>query len=73
MAEIEAVARSLAERSEDELIAQLGAISQTAEADSSAASLDSIEYIPVPRGAFDELFQAGMHVFSSISPNLSLD
>ena len=68
MAEMEAVARSLAELNEDELTAQLGAISHAIAADSRAASLDSIEDIPVPRGAFDELFQAGRHVFSSISP-----
>jgi hypothetical protein len=68
MVEVEVVARSLAELNEDELAAQLGAVSQALEMDSGAASINSIEDIPVPRGAFDELLQAGMNVFSSVSP-----
>jgi len=68
MTELEGIARSLTELSEDELTAQLGAIAQAVEADSRAGSIDSITDIPVPRGAFDDLLQAGMAVFSSISP-----
>ena len=68
MAEIEAVARNLAELNEDDLTAQLGAVSQYVEANPEADSVSSIEDIPVPRGAFDDLFQAGLNVFTSISP-----
>lgn len=68
MAELEAVARGLTALDEDELTAQLGAISQAIEVTPEAASLDSIADTPVPRGAFDGLLQAGANVFNSVSP-----
>ncbi|MBW4659778.1 MAG: hypothetical protein KME15_13960 [Drouetiella hepatica Uher 2000/2452] len=68
MAEVEAVARGLAELDEDDLTAQLGAVSQYVEANPEEVSVNSIEDIPVPRGAFDDLFKAGLNVFTSISP-----
>ena len=69
MAEVEAVARGLAELDEEDLTAQLGAVSQYIEANPEEDSVDSVEDIPVPRGgAFDDLFKAGMNVFTSVSP-----
>lgn len=68
MAQVEAVAQNLLALDEDELMAQLGAQSQTIEADPRAASLDSLEEeVPVPRGAFDDLFKVGKNVFAPAS------
>ncbi len=68
MTEIEAVARNLIELDEDALTAQLGAVSQAIELDAGAAAIESAEDIPVPRGAFDDLLQAGVNIFNSVSP-----
>ncbi len=68
MTELETVARGLVEFDEDELTAQLGALAQAVEVDASATSLEAAVDVPTPRGLFDELFQAGMAVFNSVSP-----
>lgn len=68
MAELEAIAQNLLALDEDELMAQIGARSQAIEASPRAASIDSLEEeIPVPRGAFDDLFKAGKNIFAPAS------
>jgi hypothetical protein len=67
MAELEAVARNLAELDEDELTVQLGELSQYVDANPDAASIDSIDAIPRSKGAFDDLLNAGKNVFTPAS------
>ena len=67
MAEIEAVARGLVELDEEELTVQLGTLSEYVEANPDAGSLDAVEEIPVPKGAFDDLLKAGQSVFAPAS------
>ncbi|MDX2228049.1 MAG: hypothetical protein NW220_00325 [Leptolyngbyaceae cyanobacterium bins.349] len=63
MAEVEAIAQRLAELDEDDLTVQLGALAQYVEANPEAAEISSVDEIPVPKGAFDELLKVGKDVF----------
>ena len=67
MAEVEALAQRLVELNEEDLTVQLGALSQYVETNPEAASIESFEEIPVPRGAFDDLLKAGKNVFGPAS------
>lgn len=68
MAEVEAVAEGLLALDEDELLAQIGVRDQEIENNPDAASLESLsEEIPVPRGAFDDLLNAGKNIFAPAS------
>lgn len=68
MAEIEVVAQNLLTLDEDDLMAQIGARSQAIETSPGAASIDALEEeLPVPRGAFDDLFKAGKNLFGPAS------
>ncbi|MDX2243725.1 MAG: hypothetical protein NW224_23840 [Leptolyngbyaceae cyanobacterium bins.302] len=69
MVDVESLAQSLAELDEENLTVQLGALSQYVESNPEAeATITSLEAIPTPRGAFDELLQAGLDAFQSVSP-----
>ena len=63
MADVEVVAQKLAELSEDDLTVQLGALAQYVEANPEAGAIASVDEIPVPKGAFDELLKVGKDVF----------
>jgi hypothetical protein len=68
MAEIEAVAQNLLNLDEDDLMVQIGVRAQEIETNPSAASIDALEEdIPVPRGAFSDLFKAGSNIFGPAS------
>lgn len=68
MAEVEAIAQHLLALDEDELMAQIGARSQAIETSPEAASIESLEEeVPVPRGAFDDLLNAGKNIFAPAS------
>jgi hypothetical protein len=68
MAEVEAIAQGLLVLDEEDLMAQIGARSQVIESNPDAASIESLEEeIPVPRGAFDDLLQAGQNIFAPAS------
>lgn len=75
MTNVETLAQNLSELDEENLTVQLGVLSQYVESNPGAESLitslldeENLDAIPTPRGAFDDLFQAGMQVFNSVSP-----
>lgn len=67
MSDVTAIAQKLAELDEDELTVQLGALSQYVEANPEMTTIVAIDEIPVPKGAFDDLLQAGKNVFGPAS------
>jgi hypothetical protein len=67
MTAVETVARTLVELDEEELTIQLGALSQYVEANPEAATLEAIDDVPVPRGGFDDLLNAGKTIFAPAS------
>lgn len=69
MADVDALAQSSVEQTEEDLTVQLGALFQYVAANPEEEQfITSFEAIPTPRGAFDDLLQAGVNVFNSYSP-----
>ncbi len=69
MENLEPFAQSAIALDEDTLTVQLGALSDYVNTNPEAESdITSMDAIPTPRGGFDDLLQAGLNVFNSVSP-----
>lgn len=68
MAEIDVIAQDLLAQDEEDLLAQLGARSQTAAADPSSEDLSALEEpIAVPRASWNDMIELGQRVFGPAS------